>query len=343
MASVGDILREARVEQQRSIEDVAAVTKIRPNIIQALESNDLDVLPLPYIKSFVKTYAKLLGVAEREEVRSFLASQQPQPPKVYRTTPPTPEPDKSPKPVVVTKQKPETPPAQPPAQDSGFPTMPLGKPVRTSTINTIVYGGLALGVLVLAYYFLLYEGTESTVVDTPPPATQPIDVGTAGDPQPSVDVAPADSVEPGVVAEQDSLILEARTVAKVWISIVADGKRSTQMTLEPDNTYRWSADSIFTLSLGNAGGIQFTLNGRPLQPMGKMGAIVRNVRITRDGVVSSSTPYSSGTTPSGKQSSSRQRAARQANRSSSVPSITPAETKALRPSLPPPEKESVNQ
>ena len=107
------------------------------------------------------------------------------------------------------------------------------------------------------------------------------------------------------------------------------------MTLEPESGYRWSADSIFTLSLGNAGGVQFTLNGKPLKSMGKVGAIVRNIRITREGVVSSSLPYSSSMVV---RPPARQRQ-NETSRRSSVPSITPAETKAPPTSIPPAEKQ----
>jgi hypothetical protein len=61
-----------------------------------------------------------------------------------------------------------------------------------------------------------------------------------------------------------------------------DRRRSEQITLEAGKTYRWSAEKLLALSLGNAGGATFILNGRPLQKFGQTGEVVRDVRIMRD-------------------------------------------------------------
>ncbi len=328
MASVGDILREKRIEQKRSIDQVASEIKIRINILQAIENNELDVLPLPYVKSFVKTYARLLGLSENEEIKGFLASQA-HTQKVFRSTPPAPsEPASAPKPVIVTRAKQEE--TQASAQEAHPLSVLESRPRSNTPVNIIVSIGIALGALALIYYFAFDTTGETEVADQDPPPTQPIEVQIS-EPVVVSDTLSIDSAAAEAVPEQDSLILEARATAKVWISIVADGKRSSQMTLEADNTYRWSADSIFTLSLGNAGGVQFTLNGKALKQMGKPGAIVRNIRITREGVVSSSTPYSSSVTA---RPPARQRSTTNARQRTTIPSITPAETKSPTPTIP---------
>lgn len=99
----------------------------------------------------------------------------------------------------------------------------------------------------------------------------------------------ADSLSRGII-EQDSLVLEARAIESAWINVVIDRKRSEQLTLEAGKTYRWSAEKLITLQLGNAGAVQFRRNGVPLEPFGKLGAVVRNVTITREMLNSSSSP-----------------------------------------------------
>ncbi len=333
MASVGDILREKRIEQHRSIEQVANAIKIRVNILHAIENNELDVLPPPYVKSFVKTYARLLGLSDREEIKGFIASQV-QTPKTFRTTPPTSETAPAPKPVVVTRAKNED--YQPPVSAQDNPLSAIDSQPRSNTqVNIIVSIGLVLGALALLYYFVFDNSGETQVAEQYPPPTQPIEVGTSEPATVETAIPSVDSAAVEAVAEQDSLILEARATDRVWISIVADGKRSSQMTLEVDNTYRWSADSIFTLSLGNAGGVRFTLNGKPLKQMGKTGAIVRNIRITRNGVISSSSPYTSSVTA---RSTAKPRPSTATPQRRTPVSITPVETKAPPPSIPPAEK-----
>jgi hypothetical protein len=52
--------------------------------------------------------------------------------------------------------------------------------------------------------------------------------------------------------------------------------------MEAGKIYRWSAARSFSFSLGNAGGVSFTLNGRTLEQFGEKGVVVRDVRISRD-------------------------------------------------------------
>ena len=80
----------------------------------------------------------------------------------------------------------------------------------------------------------------------------------------------------------DSMILEARAIENAWLSIVMDKKRNEQFTMEAGKIYRWAAARSFSFSLGNAGGVSFTLNGRTLEQFGEKGVVVRDVRIVRD-------------------------------------------------------------
>lgn len=60
---VGDRLEAARAQQQLTLEDVAARTRIPRRHLQAIETGDYSGLPAPtYSAGFVKTYARLLGL-----------------------------------------------------------------------------------------------------------------------------------------------------------------------------------------------------------------------------------------------------------------------------------------
>lgn len=317
MASVGDILRDTRIAQQHSIDDIAQATKIRSAILVAIENNQLDVLPSPYIKSFVKTYAQVLNITANEDIQSFLAA--PASGSADTRTPPKNQ-------VSAQQAKHDTSPSM---------AEQFAREKKSSPVNILVYSGLALGAMVLAYYFLWYEPQAPVASEQAPiPSVEPIDIQNSA-PSPTI-VSTVDSTEQQEeILPQDSLILEGITTAKVWISIVSDGKKSMQKLLDINTSYRWSADSVFTISLGNAGGIQFTLNGKPLPALGKEGAIVRNLHITRNGIASTGSPYTAV-------SGTRQRPPRQQSRtSSSIPSITPVEPKAQTPTLPRPEERPI--
>lgn len=62
-ASIGSLLKEARVARDLSLNDVSDKTKINLNILKQLENDDLTSLPnKTYVKGFVKNYARTLGV-----------------------------------------------------------------------------------------------------------------------------------------------------------------------------------------------------------------------------------------------------------------------------------------
>lgn len=63
MKSVGQFLRETRESQFYTLEDVEKHTKIRKELIQALEENNYDRLPpATFIQGFIKNYGKFLGL-----------------------------------------------------------------------------------------------------------------------------------------------------------------------------------------------------------------------------------------------------------------------------------------
>src|SRR5579872_696042 len=65
MESVGTVLRSERSRQGRGLAEISAVLCITQSYLEAIEKDDLEALPGTFFyKSFVKQYAKLLGVPE---------------------------------------------------------------------------------------------------------------------------------------------------------------------------------------------------------------------------------------------------------------------------------------
>ncbi len=60
---IGATLREARNRRKVGLSDVEAATRIRVRYLQAIESEEWDVLPGDvYVRSFIRTYASYLGL-----------------------------------------------------------------------------------------------------------------------------------------------------------------------------------------------------------------------------------------------------------------------------------------
>lgn len=73
MESVGELLRNAREAQEKTIDEVAKVTKMSGQILEALEDDRFSALPAPvYVKGQLRTYARYLGLDEDEVVQKYL-------------------------------------------------------------------------------------------------------------------------------------------------------------------------------------------------------------------------------------------------------------------------------
>jgi cytoskeletal protein RodZ len=73
--SVGRKLQQARLARKLEIEDVAELTKIRPDRIIDLEAGEYSHFPnLTYAKSFLAKYARFLGLDIQEELDTFQIS-----------------------------------------------------------------------------------------------------------------------------------------------------------------------------------------------------------------------------------------------------------------------------
>lgn len=63
MRTVGQILKEAREAKQYTLEDIEKNTKIRKELLHALEADQYDKLPpATFVQGFIKNYGKFLGL-----------------------------------------------------------------------------------------------------------------------------------------------------------------------------------------------------------------------------------------------------------------------------------------
>ncbi len=78
MPTIGDTLREGRMRQKLDIADVEQQTKIRAKYLRALENEEFSMLPGPtFVKTFLRTYAELLGLDPHALVEEYRAHYEP--------------------------------------------------------------------------------------------------------------------------------------------------------------------------------------------------------------------------------------------------------------------------
>ncbi len=81
MQSVGEKLREERLKKQVSLDDVYKETKVHPRILEALEQDRAHNFLSPiYIKGFIRTYARYLGLDAEALLKEYIDSQKTEPP-----------------------------------------------------------------------------------------------------------------------------------------------------------------------------------------------------------------------------------------------------------------------
>lgn len=148
-------------------------------------------------------------------------------------------------------------------------------PPRVFTRKKILILILTLVVVVLAaflYYVIISSPGKSAVPPPKPQALSPVL-------PPKPVEAPAQ--EP-VVEEVKGLNLEISFLEKTWIQLYADGKIVWDGIKTRGEVLQIKAEQELVFNLGNAGGLTFTINGKKAKPLGSMGAVRKDLRITVD-------------------------------------------------------------
>lgn len=269
MESIGEYFQSRREDKSLSIEEIAHKTKMREYIVQQVENNNLSVLPVPYLRSFLKQYAALVGIAPEELSNLFhnngLESNSK---KHYRTQEQT-----NARHAASSNRETKS------TKSIQFFSKP--KLANIVAIRAIVFAGVILGAAVLLYYFV-FRGSSSHIPNDNKAVLDTVVIKEIADELSAV-------ITPNSVA--DSIILEATSSDRVWITITADNKSSWQMVIAPGEKRRWSALENFVLSFNNAGALTLVRNGSTLPSFGELGTFVRSLKITKTEIFSSANPY----------------------------------------------------
>src|SRR5262245_4690355 len=123
-----------------------------------------------------------------------------------------------------------------------------------------------------------------------PPDTEPPLVTATHQPEPLVLVPPqpqpvmVDYTSQPQERLSDSLhLLRVQEKEETWLRVTIDDQHAKDVLLRPGQVAEWSAGEGFTLTLGNAGGVEVTLDGQGLPPFGKSGQVIRNIRLPLQG------------------------------------------------------------
>lgn len=255
------ILIDTRKSKGLDISEVSRKTGIRQNVLEAIESGEFPDLPVVYIRSFIKKYATFLGLESSsysdllDELDNRLAKEQ----LLH-------------KPIASESSNSIDP------SDLNLFSIIKSKNYKDlisdkRIISSLMYLGLGL-VIISIIYFVFFSNDNNTEE----PINRNIQIGNE---------SKVNDDEEGLLNyfdTTDSLVLEAFALDSAWISITIDGKKNEEFLMKPGTKKVWKAEKFFTLTSGNAGGIQLKRNGEKLEPLGARGNVVNNVKITKDEV-----------------------------------------------------------
>ena len=266
--SIGEKLRTARIAQSRSLDDVASATRINRKFLDEIERGVSPRLPGTYVRAFIKAYAQEVGLDPEE---------------LLERTPATPPMNSSMVEREMARQR-------APIERASQPQPKVG--IRDTTISSIPGKRHQLGILTVVVV-LLGIGLFALVFwmrqERQSQPTQEIsftDVVKEHEGKQNAQTAqPTDSFHSSdplhaVVAPDDSLTLDGVATDTTWIHVIIDSTRAVEQTLSPLYRVHWRAKNSFSVSVGNASGISFTLNGIRLGPLSTVKRVVKNVVLT---------------------------------------------------------------
>jgi cytoskeleton protein RodZ len=238
--ALGERFRAAREARGLSLSDVAEQIRIRSVYLAAIEDESWNTIGAPvYIRGFLRTYARFLGIDPEEAVAAFNATQPPPPPPS------------------VPSRAPELPTTarRPPA------LLWIAGTVAVVLIAFVVYNELALR-----------QGRMTTTAAAPSAAASSTAAAAASTrPLGAPPGAPPTTLPVADGANSLAVLLSAPS----WLRVTVDGSVSMEGTF-PAGTSRTFHGRSVLVRIGNAGGVEVYLNGKDLGKLGKSGDVVEH-------------------------------------------------------------------
>src|SRR5580658_9215699 len=255
MPALGERFRAAREARGLSLSDVAEQIRIRSVYLAAIEDENWSAIGAPvYIRGFLRTYARFLGL-EPEEVVAEFNSQASAPPPPVPTVPGAP-----PRTSYLADE-------EPPARGLS-PLIWVASLVAVVLIAVVVYNEAMLHARQSA---TVLPSNSPTAVASAPAAGVAADAGPTENPaSANPSASPTLSPSPGASGTAN---LEVRLSAPSWLRVTVDGNVSMEGTF-PAGTDRQFRGKIARLRIGNAGGVEIIIDGKSMGTLGATGDVV---------------------------------------------------------------------
>ncbi|MBV8689550.1 MAG: DUF4115 domain-containing protein [Candidatus Eremiobacteraeota bacterium] len=228
MPAVGARFRAAREARGLSLSEVAEDIHIRAVYLAEIEAENWRAIGAPvYVRGFLRTYARFLGLDPEEAVAEFNGTL----------------------PAGGVAATPDHAPAAAPRPPRGLsPLIWIAGVVALFLVALVIYNAVTLR---------RPAAPENVAVATPPAALQ------SSTPMPSP--SPTPLVQPNT--------LTLRVSSPSWIRVTIDGNVSMEGTF-PAGTAKSFHGRAALVRIGNAGGVDLAVDGKPLGKLGGPGDVI---------------------------------------------------------------------
>lgn len=233
MDSVGQLLKEKRLEKGLVLDDVADAMKIRKKYIEALENGNYSEIPdKVYTKSYLKIYADFLGLDRVYVLKRYMD-------EVAQED------------IIIAPQT---------FDQKSFGNVNIAK--EKSRFSLLVGLLIGLSILALIVWGIIFTNRKNKpeLVNSSgnlPKSNQEL-VVTIPELQP---VFPIDGSQIQAIHQFDKLIIHLKAFDKVWIGLKADNKDLPSFTLKKDESKTLEANKTLDLTIGKPYALALTING----------------------------------------------------------------------------------
>jgi len=306
-SGLGLFLKGERERKGLSLEYVAKVTRLRRHYLDALENEDWGKLPSRvFIKGFIKTYTKALGLDYTEVMGQYESA--------------IPVQIELPKPLVAPKKirkkyifliilliliafffvvffikdpmslfkRTEATPAKGP-EDKVVQSLDHDKDNKQGQLlnqDSAISSENSLGAAGKAETLPAEEAVPASELNAPPqdvpvqnaaqaPVQVPVQVPVQASVQTPVQTPVVKTVEEPIKQVKEKYTLAAFVTQTTYIKIYADNNPPQEYIFSPGSHKEWTGKEGFYILVGNAAGIEFNFNGKRIKDLGDPGKVVR--------------------------------------------------------------------
>jgi cytoskeleton protein RodZ len=267
-AKLGSFLREQRERMNLSHDQIVQKIRLRRTLIEALENEAWERLPPPvFVRGFLKSYARILGLDEKEVMDLYRRAA----PLETEALRPLPTRRKSSRALVLVVllmlalaacifffRRAQSSGGDGAMRQSLSGAEPAGPPPRVENKS-----GKGQEVVGNSSIVAIPDAPKPEVAETPPREAAF-----------SEEVSPAPAA-PAPEKETPWMVLKGKVKEKTWVSISVDGKEPGESIFQKGASPEWKAKKGFDVVLGNGAGMDFDLDGRRIENLGKPGEVVR--------------------------------------------------------------------